>query len=101
MDFDEVVRMKINNENNEDKKLILYIEFMLYQWNKIDNDLADYLNRNDSLVKRFYELFPMLPQGMTLEREAKYLIEWLNTHNNGKLPDNLQIMFNEFLLERI
>lgn len=86
---------------NKEKRIELYIDFLYDQWRRIDNQYEGYLGRYDLLVKDFYRLFLMLPQGMTLEKEAKYLIEWMDTHNNGVLPENLQQMFNEFLLKRI
>lgn len=72
--------------NNYYKQVHLYEQFLRYLYN-LDN-FAVY---HTQLVK-------MLKVVGTFKEDAINLIAYVNRTNNGKLPDNLQTLFNEWLL---
>lgn len=93
------------------KKIALYSNFLLFIWNKTYSKYVnskyqqtatfDSASTYDFVADKYYQLFFMINKKGNTHYEAVQLIKWLDSYNNGKLPDNLQIMFNEFLLERI
>lgn len=111
VDEDVVMRKKTNKQKFNQRKISLYHEFLLTIWAKIYTKHFNLQYQktgsfsaftHTDAVNEYYLLFFMITSKQTDSFiEATELVEWINTHNNGVLPDNLQQLFNEFLLERI
>lgn len=93
----------IENKQNESKRVELYTEFLCFQWDKIydsfnvNNDAKAY----KKAIECYYKLFYIIEnRSIGIFDEVHELIRWINENNNGKLPDNLQILFNEWILEQ-
>lgn len=79
---------------NRVNKINLYHEFLAYLLN---NDKGiDYIETLKKLgLKNQYKIVG------TPRQDAYNLLAWIDECNNGKIPECLQVFFNEFVLERI
>lgn len=81
---------------NNPEKHQLYFEFLDYIWISTFGKSVTIEEANE----KFYNLFYMLKRNSYLTQDAKQLLEWMDKENNGKLPVNIEIMFNEWLLQK-
>lgn len=109
MENKETKSNDIKNKQNESKRVKLYTEFFSFQWDKIYNSfIADGNNDNNKYgliykkaTESYYELFYIIETpSISVFNEANQVIKWIDKNNNGVLPDDLQAIFNEWLLEK-
>lgn len=83
-----------NIENSISKeRMLLYKEFLIHFWDNISND---YNTKRIEYNKIFY----MLLRNQTFEQDAYDLVVWMIIMNNDRLPDNIEVLFNEWILTK-
>lgn len=88
-----------NNENIKTERSMLYFNFLSYYWEEITMNSKKYNLKNLKEIKEYYrKTFYMIEYNTFMFDDAEQLVKWINEHNNGKLPDNIQQKFNEWLL---
>lgn len=87
----------------DEKKIELYQDFLSCMWDKItikhEVIVSTAINFRIAKENEYHTLFFMITEvGLSMEDDAIVLVKWLE---NNEMPSNIQVMFNEFVLERL
>lgn len=91
-----------------DKRIDLYEKFLDSIWYKMrlncgygNNPLPLPNTIYEALLAKYLQTFFMLRAESSYREDAIDLINYIDTKCNGVMPENIQILFNEWLLERM
>lgn len=90
-----------------EKRIRLYERFLSDIWNKmlLNNGYNQYVPLRDKdhriMLESYLSTFPMLKEESSYRVDAIDLINYIDTKCNGVMPEHIQVLFNEFFLERL